>query len=183
MARSEVLLPSIQLFAESRDIWIEISVYNPLVISLTMEYALRASVFLAQRCGTSCTVHEIAVETQVPTDYLSKVMRDLCRANLVKSRPGRHGGYVLDANPNDITLLEVVEAVEPTKSRDKCPLKKPCHSHQLCPLHRAVRVATEAFFDSLKGCTLGALCRGNQKARGAVVVSPAGLQRGGSELS
>ena len=100
-----------------------------------MEYALRAAVFLAERPGLSLTVQEIAQGTQVPSNYLSKVMAALCRADLVKSRPGRHGGYVLNDHNGTVTLYDVTEAVEPIRQVEKCPLGNPAHLH-LCPLHR-----------------------------------------------
>lgn len=128
------------------------------MMSLTMEYALRAVVFLSERAVRSCAVHEIAGETQVPADYLSKVMLALCRAGLVNSRPGRNGGYVLGRDPGDMTLLDVIEAVEPLRLIESCPLNKPCHKKQLCPLHRALRSATEAFSASLRTTTVRDLC-------------------------
>jgi len=128
------------------------------VLSLTKEYALRATVFLGERPNASHTVHQIAAETQVPPDYLSKVMRDLSRASIVRSRPGRKGGYALDREPCSITLFDVIDAVEPIRIIDSCPLNKACHSRQLCPLHKALQEATEDFVESLRSTTLGGLC-------------------------
>lgn len=128
------------------------------VLSLTMEYALRASVFLAERPNASHTVHQIAAETQAPSEYLSKVMRDLSRADIVRSRPGRNGGYALDREPGTIALFDVIEAVEPIRVIVACPLNKPCHSKELCPLHRSLRAATEVFLTSLRLTTLADLC-------------------------
>lgn len=121
---------------------------------MTMEYALRAATHLAEAGGRCCTVQQISSKTQVPQDYLSKVMRDLCRAGIVKSRPGRHGGYALGADPSRISLVEVIEAVEPIGIIEKCPLRNPCHAQELCPLHGALRSATESFIVRLRQCTL-----------------------------
>ncbi|CAN5520402.1 RrF2 family transcriptional regulator [soil metagenome] len=125
---------------------------------MTTEYTLRAAVFLAERAGASFTAHEIARETQVPADYLSKIMRDLCRANLVISRPGRNGGYALMVDAKSISLLDVVQAVEPIRQIDNCPLGRPCHAKELCPLHRAIGSAISDFVNRLSGTTLGSLC-------------------------
>lgn len=154
---SERQLARTKYISRNRDTWIEISVYNSSVLSLTMEYALRAAAFLSQHGGQNCPVQDIAAETQVPLDFLSKVMKDLCRAGLVRSKPGRNGGYALDRPPSDITLFEVIGAVQPIRLLDRCPLNKPCHAHQLCPLHLALRSATEAFASSLRVATLGDL--------------------------
>ncbi|MCW5943449.1 MAG: Rrf2 family transcriptional regulator [Fimbriimonadaceae bacterium] len=128
------------------------------MLSRTMEYALRAMVFLAERPGQNHPVQAISLETQVPPDYLSKVMRDLGRAGLVRSRPGRRGGYELGRTDLAATsLLDVVSAVEPLDTVERCPLSKECHAVELCPLHRAVRSATLDFVDGLRGVTLASL--------------------------
>lgn len=114
--------------------------------------------FLANNPESSWTAQEIAERTQVPADYLSKIMRTMGRARLVRSRPGRNGGYELMRDPGDVTLLEITDAVEPLRIVDKCPLGDPCHVVELCPLHRALRSATAEFARSLAATSLASLC-------------------------
>ena len=106
------------------------------MISQTVEYALRAIVTLAQHGGEACTSQQISKITQVPAPYLSKLMQGLVRAGLVKSRRGLHGGFVLAEKPEELSIWDVVDAVEPFKRINECPLALSSHGTNLCPLHR-----------------------------------------------
>ena len=106
------------------------------MISQTAEYALRAIVFLADHLGQPHTAAQIAKATQVPAGYLSKVMQSLSRAQLVHSQRGLNGGFTLNHNPSELTVLDVVSAVDPIRRIHECPLDLPNHVHALCPLHK-----------------------------------------------
>lgn len=105
------------------------------MISQTVEYALRAIVTIAQQNGRPCTAKEIAATTQVPAPYLSKLMQGLVKNGVVTSQRGLRGGFLLCKSPDDLTLLEVVDAVEPFQRIRRCPLGIQSHAGTLCPLH------------------------------------------------
>jgi Rrf2 family protein len=106
------------------------------MISLTAEYALRAVAFLAEHSDAPRTVQQIAEETRVPTDYLSKVLQELAKAGLVRSQRGLYGGFVLLRDPAELTVLDVVQSVSPMTRISKCPLDRREHSDSLCRLHQ-----------------------------------------------
>lgn len=106
-----------------------------MAISQTAEYALRAMVWLAAHPTGSQSTLQIARGTRVPAGYMSKVMQELARADLVRSRPGRAGGFVLVRGPAGITVLDVVNAVDPVQRIRACPLGIGAHAGRLCPLH------------------------------------------------
>ena len=106
------------------------------MLSQTVEYALRAVVHLANQAPAACTTDQIAKVTRVPKAYLSKVLQSLVRAGLVHSQRGLGGGMTLTRRPSELTLLEVVNAVEPLQRIYTCPLGIPSHGGKLCPLHR-----------------------------------------------
>jgi Rrf2 family nitric oxide-sensitive transcriptional repressor len=108
------------------------------MISQTVEYALRAAVYLAERTPSPCTTDQIAAVTKVPKAYLSKVLQSLSRAGIVHSQRGIGGGMSLVKSPEELTILAVVNAVEPFVRIKTCPLKLDAHSVRLCPLHRRV---------------------------------------------
>ncbi|MDG2127868.1 MAG: Rrf2 family transcriptional regulator [Fuerstiella sp.] len=114
------------------------------MISQTVEYALRAITTIAQHEGQPCTAKKIAEITAVPLPYLSKLMQGLVRGGIVHSQRGLHGGFVLTKDPEDLTLLDVVDVVEPIKRIHECPLKIQSHGGTLCPLHRRLDKALEA---------------------------------------
>lgn len=119
------------------------------MITTTGEYALRAAVFLAQHHPDPQTTAVIAEGTKVPPGYLAKIMQSLVRADLIHSQRGLHGGFTLLRPPADITVLDVLAAVDAAPQRIKrCPLGLKGHV-RLCPVHRlvdeAVAQAEKAF--------------------------------------
>jgi Rrf2 family protein len=106
------------------------------VISQTAEYALRAVVFLGGRDGRPATTQRIAADTRVPAGYLAKVLQALGKAGLVDAQRGLHGGYALARPLDELTVLEVVNAVDPLKRIHHCPLGLAEHRGNLCSLHR-----------------------------------------------
>lgn len=108
------------------------------MLSNTVEYALRAMMHLAALGeGGAATCESIAAATQVPQGYLSKVLRDLVVASLVLSQRGPNGGFSLARAPGSITMLDVVNAVDPITRIRRCPIGNPAHMN-LCPLHRRI---------------------------------------------
>lgn len=106
------------------------------MFSQTAEYAMRAVVYLAKYDGKLHVTQDIAQATQVPAGYLSKVLQALGRAGLVSGNRGLHGGFRLAKKADKITLLDVLQAVDPLPRIKRCPLGLPEHEGTLCPLHR-----------------------------------------------
>jgi Rrf2 family protein len=106
------------------------------MFSQTVEYALRAVVHLADQAPASRTTDQIATATLVPKAYLSKVLQGLCQANIVQSKRGIGGGMTLTKSPSELTILDVVNAVEPIGRIRECPLGLTAHGVRLCPLHK-----------------------------------------------
>ena len=104
------------------------------MISQTAEYALRAATYLLSRQGEIVSRREIAADTQISTAYLPRVMRALSDAGVVAAHRGPGGGYAIAADPQAVTVYDVVTAIEPIRRIEKCPLGLSDHE-QLCPLH------------------------------------------------
>jgi Rrf2 family protein len=111
------------------------------MISQTAEYALRAVVAIARESKPLVTA-QIAQIAHVPEGYLHKVLQQLTRGGLLLSQRGLNGGYRLAVSPEILNVLEVVNAVDPPRRIERCPLGLPEHREHLCPLH--IRIA-EAF--------------------------------------
>ncbi|QGJ70050.1 HTH-type transcriptional regulator IscR [Planctomycetales bacterium 10988] len=133
------------------------------MISQTTEYALRAVVYLAGQRGASCTTQQIAAATQVPSGYLSKVLQGLSRAGLVDAQRGLRGGFRLLNSPTELTMLDVMNAIDPFRKTDPSgfathepddvnllPLQEALFSitHQTEDLFRAVVIADLVKADS-----------------------------------
>lgn len=124
------------------------------MLSQTVEYALRAMVCLANAPQASQTRTQLVEQTQVPKAYLAKVMQDLCRAGLALAQRGKNGGFMLAKPADKITLLDVVDSVEPLKRIEQCPLNIQTHGTRLCPLHRRVDEAAAKLIELFQDVTL-----------------------------
>jgi Rrf2 family protein len=94
----------------------------------------------------------------LPASYTPQVLRLLAEAGLAEARAGREGGYRLTRPPDEVALLEVVEAAEGTFDLSRCILRGgPCHWEQTCAVHGAWSAAVEAWRNSLRQTTLADL--------------------------
>ena len=105
-------------------------------VTQTAEYALRAVIRLAQDRDASQTTKQLAESTRVPQSYLPKVLQPLTRAGIVSAQRGSHGGYRLERDPSLLSVLDVVQCVDPMCRIEKCPLNRSDHKAQLCALHQ-----------------------------------------------
>lgn len=123
------------------------------MISKTAEYALRAVACMATSMDRPLSADQLARQTQVPRRYLTRVLQDLCAAGTVLSRPGPGGGYELCIAPNKITILDIINTVNPIVRITKCPLGLKNHK-KLCPLHAELDRAYEVMEKSFGSVTI-----------------------------
>ncbi len=121
------------------------------MLSKTAEYALRAVACLGTRNDEPISANELAELTKVPRRYLTRVLQDLASNGMVHSRPGPGGGYELCQGSEHLTILDVINTVDPIQRIKKCPLGIKSHTG-LCPLHAELDrtyAATEKAFGSV----------------------------------
>ena len=124
------------------------------MISQTAEYALRAVAALASHPAEPMVTQRLAELTRVPAGYLSKVLQALGRAGLVRSTRGLHGGFVLVRKAEELSVYDVVQAVDPLQRIRTCPLGLAAHGVRLCPLHRRLDNALAMVEDAFGSTTL-----------------------------
>ncbi len=106
-------------------------------ITRQADYALRAMLYLArldpsQRAATS----QIAEEQEIPPSFLAKIISQLSIAGLIHTSRGARGGVSLARKPEDISLLDVVEAIDGPITLNDCTQDPDiCTFGETCPLH------------------------------------------------
>jgi Rrf2 family transcriptional regulator, nitric oxide-sensitive transcriptional repressor len=105
------------------------------MISITAEYALRAVVVLAQ-ANKPMKTKDVAEISQVPREYLAKIVQLLAKGKIIESKKGRGGGICLSKNLAEISLHDVIQVVDPLRHYEHCPFRLSEHKAGLCPLHR-----------------------------------------------
>lgn len=108
-----------------------------MLFSKACQYAIRAMTYLAkQECGRACSIPEISRETGTPTPFLSKIISTLSRNRLIQARRGPHGGAMLGCPPDQITVGDILEAIDGPLDKSRCVLGLPeCSDQNPCPLH------------------------------------------------
>lgn len=102
----------------------------------------------------------IARQMDVPAGYLPHIMRDLVRARLVEAVPGRGGGYRLARSPREVSVLDVIEAVEDDVRRRTCVLRpQACVAIKPCGVHHLFANAQDALLEHLAGATIQDVAR------------------------
>ena len=127
------------------------------MLSQTVEYALRAVVCLAQNDQKSLTTQQMSVLTKVPANYLSKVLQLLGKAELISATRGIGGGYVLNVPATELSILQVVDAIDGLQRIKKCPLNLKSHGTNLCPLHHRLDHVMAEAEDAFRKTTIAEL--------------------------
>ena len=124
------------------------------MFSQTVEYALRAAVHLASKSPAPQTTAEIAEATKVPMAYLSKVLQGLRAKKIVNLQRGIGGGVSLAHQPSKLTILDIVNAVEPIQRIKTCPLQLKSHGKRLCALHSRMDESLKSMESAFANTTL-----------------------------
>lgn len=120
------------------------------------DYGLRALFTLAKSYGEApVSIGQIAIEHRIPDPFLEKIMQELREAGLIEATHGRGGGYLLKRRPNQISLWEVVEALDGPIALVSCldPNVK-CAIEEGCPTSSVWTLINERFEQCLKELTL-----------------------------
>jgi Rrf2 family cysteine metabolism transcriptional repressor len=118
-------------------------------LSTRSRYGLRAMLVLAMHEGDNPVMtKEISEKQNLPMTYLEQLMLTLRKAGLVNATRGAKGGYVLSRDPNDISLIEVVEALEgPLDIADCADVPNCCQIPEACAFKDVFVNANKALHD------------------------------------
>jgi Rrf2 family transcriptional regulator, iron-sulfur cluster assembly transcription factor len=113
---------------------------NNLDLTLTKrgEYTVRAAISLAKAfpMGGYRKIREVAEEMGLPLPYTPQILNLLLKAGIAEARAGQRGGYRLRRSPDEVSLLDVVEAAEGPLRSERCTLRGgSCPWDNVCPLH------------------------------------------------
>lgn len=116
-------------------------------LSQTAEYALRTMAQLAiDESGAPVRAKDLAESTEIPVHYLSKLLRRLVVAGLLKSERGHGGGFALAKPPGRIRIVDILAAVDAVSSEPRCVFGwSECSDDNPCPLHPVWSQLRESF--------------------------------------
>lgn len=122
-------------------------------MTLEADYAVRFVDFLASRTEKT-GAHVIAEHTQVPLRFTLKILRKLVESGIVLSYKGTNGGYFLSRSPAEISLREVLEAVEGPYVISRCQRNEfPCKYTESCRFQKVYNKISKLVREELDTCT------------------------------
>lgn len=139
-------------------------------LSTKGDYATRAVLYLSQRYGQGVVqIHEIARQQKIPIKYLEQILLTLKNAGILRSKRGIKGGYYLARPPEEITLGEVVRAVDGPLAPINCAstnFYERCPEELSCGMRKVWLEVRNAVANILDDTTFADLCEdmaGQQK--------------------
>ena len=128
-------------------------------ITRQADYAVRAILYLAQmKHGCRAATSTIAREQHIPASFLAKIISQLSTAGLLHTSRGARGGVMLAREPKDITLLEVIEAIDGPIQLNECVRSDGvCMFEDPCPIKLVWCQAQEELVRRLKNTNFGQL--------------------------
>ncbi len=105
------------------------------MLSRKADYGVRAMVDIArQPPAARIVVADIAKRQNIPAFYLAKIVPHLARAGLVRTTLGAAGGITLNVSPDQISLLQIIEAIDGPLALNRCSVDPAdCEHHATCP--------------------------------------------------
>jgi len=136
-----------------------------LKISRLTDYGLLAAVYLARKSGEIVSAREIAAFYHLPAPMVTKVLKTLHQAAIIRSHRGVGGGYAFDGDPAHITLGQLIEVLEGPWDLVECEStdahgEAVCSIRVACPSRRLMFGINRAIKGAFEQVTLADLTRG-----------------------
>lgn len=121
-------------------------------LSKAGEYAIRCMFYLSkQHAGDLCSRRVVASEMDIPDQFLGKIAQQLSKAGLIEIVQGAKGGFRLNRSPEQISMLDVIEAVVGPVFLNDCVLRpQSCHRSPYCTVHAVWQRVCEQLKNELR---------------------------------
>jgi len=127
-----------------------------MLLSKSCSYGIRASIYIAtQQNKQYVPIKEIAKTLNISFHFLTKILQILTKKGIIDSVKGPGGGVGLKRKPNEITILDIIHAVDNDNIFDECVLGLPgCSDENPCPMHSTWGILRKDLYKMLQKETL-----------------------------
>ena len=125
------------------------------------DYGIRSVLYLSRQPFKKISfVNEISEEYKIPRSFLAKILQKLVKAKLIRSYRGVKGGFSLAKQAREISMLDVIEAIEGKMCLNICLLdKRKCSFSKQCPVNPVWAHVQGKFVDMLRKMNFEELSR------------------------
>ncbi|MBL4662308.1 MAG: Rrf2 family transcriptional regulator [Flavobacteriaceae bacterium] len=121
------------------------------------KYAIKALCVIVEQTSTEhkLLVKEIAEQTGIPKPFLSKILQQLSSKNYISSTKGRHGGFYIEEEQLENSLLDIIIEVEGKNRLQRCAINfEECDYENPCPIHKFITTAKNELQENIKNIKL-----------------------------
>jgi len=136
-----------------------------MLLSKSCVYGLRATLFLAaKQNGNYLSIRKLSDKLDISFHFLTKILQQLTTANLMESMKGPKGGVRLSKPGKEITLLDIIIAIDGTDLLTECVLGLPgCGKEKPCPMHEMWKSTRTEITDMLENTDLTEMAEKGKK--------------------
>lgn len=126
-----------------------------MLITRQADYAIRIVIYLAKNYGKTLTATTISEKTNVPKSFLPRIVSTLSNRKIVITEKGKKGGVRLARPPEEITIYEVIEAIDGVPTMNICiDRDDACFYTDFCKMHQLWKELQSHIEEKLKNTTV-----------------------------
>jgi Rrf2 family protein len=130
------------------------------VLTKNTDYAIRALLALASKKGSYVSAKSIATEHDIPYQFLRRLLQEMIRHNLIISKDGVQGGFMMQKDPDEITVTELIEIFQGKVQVSECLFRKQiCGNRARCVLRHEIMRIEQVVQSEFEKVTIGKLLR------------------------
>jgi Rrf2 family transcriptional regulator, cysteine metabolism repressor len=130
------------------------------VLTKNTDYAIRALLALAAEQGSYLSAKAIAAGQDIPYQFLRRLLQEMIRHNLIVSKEGVRGGFMLEKNPDEITVTQLIEIFQGKVQVSECMFRKQiCANRSRCVLRHEIMRVEQVVQSEFEKVTIGKLLR------------------------
>ena len=130
------------------------------VLTKKTDYAIRALLMLGAKPGSYVSAKAIAVEQDMPYQFLRGVLQEMIRHDLIVSKEGVQGGFMLEKDPDEIGVKQLIEIFQGTVQVSECMFRKQiCANRSRCVLRHEIMRIEQVVSNEFEQVTIGKLLR------------------------
>ncbi|MEI8186392.1 MAG: Rrf2 family transcriptional regulator [Chlorobiaceae bacterium] len=135
------------------------------VLTKNTDYAIRALLALAAQKGSYISAKSIADGHDIPYQFLRRLLQEMIRHNLIVSKEGVRGGFMMQKNPDNITVTELIEIFQGKVQVSECMFRKQiCGNRARCVLRHEIMRIEQVVQSEFEKVTIGQLLRNLEAA-------------------
>ena len=147
------------------------------VLTKKTDYAIRALLMLGAKRGCFVSAKTISLEQDIPYQFLRALLQEMIRFDLVVSKEGARGGFMMEKDPDEIRIAQLIEIFQGKVQVSECMFRKQiCRNRARCVLRHEILRIEQVVNQEFDRLTIGKLLRDLEAANHLEAASSEGKE-------